>query len=159
MTDPITSRVRRIERGEDPQCLGMFPSGYAILSNQQPEPITGCCMLLPRVPTGADTVPAGLHEMAERDRAAFLLDLSRLGDAVLAATDAEQVNYLILCNQVPALHGHVVPRFASEDPAKRLMDPFAAYDFPNARKADATTTDAELYARLRDAVGADAPPG
>lgn len=159
--DPITNRVLRIERGEDPQCLGTFESGYAILSNQQPEPIKGCCMLLPRVPDGRDAVPTALHEMPEADRVAFLLDLTRLGDAVRRATDAEQVNYLILCNQVPALHGHVVPRYAHEEAAKRMMDPFAAYDFAAAPVADAKDKDAVLYWAVREALasqGASAPP-
>jgi len=146
MTNPIANRVARIERGEDPQLLARMPSGYAILANQQPGAITGCCMLLP-----TPVVPS-VNDLDERARAAFMTDLVRLGDAVLEATGAERINYLILCNQVPELHGHVVPRFASEDPAKRRLAPFEAYDFPNARKADATGPDADLAARLRTAL-------
>lgn len=50
------------------------------------------------------------------------------------------------------MHAHVVPRFAGEDPAKRLLDPFAVYDFAGARRADATGEDADLFARLREAI-------
>lgn len=142
-TNPIAARVERIKRGDDPQLLARMPSGYAVLANQQPLALPGCCMLLP------DPTPPTLNAMAPADRARFLADLALIGDAVLAATGAEHVNYLILCNQVPALHGHCVPRYAAEDPALRLMDPFAAYDFPLAPRADVLGPHAQLHANLR----------
>jgi len=142
----ITNRVARIERGEDPQLIGRLPSGYAILANQQPEPLTGCCMLLP-----SPTAPS-VNELEPEARARFMTDLVLLGDAVLDATGAERINYLILCNQVTELHGHVVPRFTSEDPELRKRGPFEAYDFPGARRADAEGRDSELLGRLRDAL-------
>lgn len=143
---PISNRAERLRRGEDPQFIARMPSGWAILANQQPGPITGCCMLIP------DPVVAHVNDLDQAARAAFMTDLVTLGDAVLAATGAERINYLILCNQVPELHGHVVPRFATEDPAKRRLGPFEAYDFPNARKADAAGEDATLLARLRQSL-------
>lgn len=144
---PIANRVDRIVRGDDPQLIARMPSGWAILSNQQPGPITGCCMLLP------DPVVSSVNDLDASARAAFMTDFVTLGDAVLEATGAERINYLILCNQVPELHGHCVPRFAGEEPEKRKLGPFEAYDFPNARKADATGPDAELLARLKAALG------
>lgn len=143
---PISGRVERLRRGEDPQLIGRMASGWAILANQQPGPITGCCMLLP------DPVVVSVNDLAAADRAAFMTDLVTLGDAVLAATGAERINYLILCNQVPELHGHVVPRFAGEDPEARRLGPFEAYDFPGARRADAEGADQPLLARLRAAL-------
>lgn len=143
MTHAITHRVARLRAGDDPQFIARLRSGWAILANQQPEPITGCCMLLP------DPVVPALNDLAPADRAAFLTDLALLGDAVRAATGAERINYLILCNQVPELHGHAIPRFAAEDPDKRRQGPFEAYDFPGARKADALGQDAPLLARLQ----------
>lgn len=158
MIDPITNRINRIKAGNDPQAFGRLRTGWAILANQQPEPITGCCMLLPEIPedllagSSCGPTPAGLNDLPPAARSAFLADVALLGDAVLAATGCEQLNYLILCNQVPVLHAHVIPRFAGEDPGKRLMDPFAAYDFAGARRADANGTDAALFGRLRDAL-------
>lgn len=146
MTNPIANRVERIKAGDDPQVLAKLPSGYAILANQQPAPIRGCCMLL------ADPTPAHLNDLGEAERSQFLADLALLGDAVSEATGCARLNYLILCNQVPWLHGHVVPRFESEDPALFLKDPFAAYDFAAAPKADAAGPDRELHAALRDAL-------
>lgn len=146
MSGAISARVARSRAGEDPELLAELPSGYAILGKYQPPPIRGCCMLLPRevVPSPNDLPPAA--------RAQFFADLVLVGDAILEATGAERINYLVLCNQVPELHGHCVPRFASEDPALRLLGPFEAYDFGAAPVADARGADRELHARLRAAL-------
>lgn len=155
--DPITNRVNRIKRGDDPQAIGRMRSGWAILSNQQPEGIEGCCMLLPDLPadlladSGCLPTPAHLNDLPHEARAAFLTDVALLGDVITAATGCERLNYLMLCNQFPVLHAHIVPRFAAEDAAKRLGDPFAVYDFPGARRAEAHGADAALFSRLRSA--------
>lgn len=153
-TTAIHARVDRLRAGQDPQLIARLTSGWAILGNQQPGPITGCCMLLPDLPSDVSPVatPAHLNDLPHAARAAFLTDLARLGDAVQRATACERLNYEILCNQVPTLHGHVIPRFATEDPAKRLMAPFAAYDFGAARRADVSGPDRELLGRLREAM-------
>ena len=147
---PIARRVERIIRGEDPQLIARLPGGWAILANQQPGPLTGCCMLLP------DPVVSSVNDLDGPSRTRFMSDFVRLGDAVLEATGAERINYLILCNQVEELHGHVVPRFAAEDPAARKLGPFEAYDFPGARRADASEggVDHLLLQRLRSALQA-----
>ena len=100
-------------------------------------------MLLP------DPVVPSLQDLAAAARAASLGDLARLGDAVLDATGAEHVNDLILANQVPELHGHVVPGFASEDPGKRLRDPLEANDFGSSPIANPSGAHRELFERLR----------
>lgn len=150
---PITARLARITAGEDPHVIGRLTSGWAILGNQQPAPITGCCMLLP------DPIVSSVNDLSDSGRAAFMVDFVRLGDAVLAATGAERINYLILCNQVPELHGHVIPRFPTEDPIARRQGPFEAYDFPGARGADAVDggPDADLLARLKAALSPGSP--
>ncbi len=139
---PISARVARIRAGDDPQLLMRLPSGYAILGKHQPDAVQGCCMLLP------EPVVSSPNDLGHAARAQFFSDLVLIGDAILAVTGAERINYLVLCNQVPELHGHCIPRFANEDPKKRLMGPFEAYDFGSARIADATGTDRELHARL-----------
>lgn len=141
---PIANRVQRIMNGADPELIAEMPSGYAILGKYQPEPITGCCMLLPR------DVVASPNDLDHHQRAAFFSDLVLLGDAIMAVTASERINYLVLCNQVPELHGHCVPRFAAEDPAKRKQGPFEAYDFGAARVADAQGQDQQLHAKLRE---------
>ncbi len=97
----------------------------------------------------ADPVVSSPNDLSPERRAQFFSDLTLLGDAILKVTGAERINYLVLCNQVPELHGHCVPRFANEDPAARLLGPFEAYDFSQARVADVAGRDAELHAELK----------
>jgi diadenosine tetraphosphate (Ap4A) HIT family hydrolase len=59
--------------------------------------------------------------------------MARLGDAVLAETGGERINYEILGNVEPALHAHVIPRHASEDPALRTK-PVWLHDWATATK-------------------------
>lgn len=138
----ISRRVARIRAGDDPELLARMPGGWAILGKYQPEPVRGCCMLLP------DPVVPSPNDLEPGARERFLGDLVLLGDAILGVTGAERINYLVLCNQVPELHGHCIPRFAAEEPARRLQGPFEAYDFGAARVADARGRDAELHAAL-----------
>lgn len=145
---PISSRVQRILDGEDPQLIAEMPSGYAILGKYQPAAVNGCCMLLPRL--GEDgAVVSSPNDLSDEERGRFFADLTLLGDAILEVTGAERINYLVLCNQVPELHGHCIPRFAGEDPELRLKGPFEAYDFGSARVADAHGQDRDLHAQLR----------
>ncbi len=140
--DAISARVRRIRAGEDPSLLLTLPSGHAVLNLNQPPAIRGCCLLLP------DPVVGAVNDLAEPARQLFFADFARLGDAVLAVTGAERINYLILCNQVPELHGHCIPRFRAEDPQRRNLGPFEAYDFGTAPALDLDHGDRELHARL-----------
>jgi len=144
----ISRRISRIRAGDDPALLAPLPSGFAIFGKYQPEALRGACMLL------ADPVVSSPNDLSSEERARFWSDLTLLGDAVLAATGAERVNYLVLCNQVPELHGHVIPRYAEEDPEKRLLGPFEAYAFNDAPEADVVGRDAELFQALSSALQA-----
>ena len=148
---PISNRVQRILNENDPELIAEMPSGYAILGKYQPDEINGCCMLLPRLGESG-VVVSSPNDLDERSRAQFFADLTLLGDAIIEVTGCERINYLVLCNQVPELHGHCVPRFATEDPEKRKQGPFEAYDFGNARVADAHGDDRHLHASLRAAL-------
>lgn len=139
----IARRVARARAGQDPELIARIPSGFAILGKHQPAPIRGACMLLPH------EVVASPNDLAPAARERFFGDLVLLGDAILEVTGAERINYLVLCNQVPELHGHCVPRFASEDPALRPLGPFEAYDFARAPIADARGADRQLHEALR----------
>jgi diadenosine tetraphosphate (Ap4A) HIT family hydrolase len=86
-------------------------SGWAVLGD--PQILPGYCLLLP------DPVVPHLNVLSGAARAAFLHDMARLGDAVLAVTSAERINYEILGNVEPALHAHVIPRYAWEPPERR----------------------------------------
>ena len=97
-----------------------------------------------------DPVVPSVNDLEADARVGFMVDLIRLGDAVLEVTGAERVNYLILCNQVPELHAHVIPRFPSEDPGSRRQGPFEAYDFDDATPVEPGGAHADLVRALRE---------
>lgn len=111
MSTAIHRQVEAARRGELARVVARMVSGWAVLGD--PQITRGYCLLLP------DPVVPHLNSLAAEARAQFLRDMAALGDAVLAVTGAERINYEILGNVEPALHAHVIPRHASEDPALR----------------------------------------
>jgi len=67
-----------------------------------------------------------LNDLDINARARFLVDMSLLGDAVAACTEADRINYEILRNAEPALHAHVWPR-RRDEPAAFRHGPVARY--------------------------------
>lgn len=145
MATAIHRQVDAARRGELARVIARMPSGWAVLGD--PQITAGYCLLLP------DPVVPDLNALTGAARAQFLADMARLGDAVLAETGAERVNYEILGNVEPALHAHVIPRHASED-AERRRQPVWLHDWSEAPAFDAAGHDGlrqRLAARLRDA--------
>ena len=94
-----------------------------------PQVIAGYCLLLP------DPVVEDLNSLATEARAAFLADMARVGDALLALTGALRINYAIYGNLEPALHAHVFPRRADEPTELRTAQPWA-WDWARAAAYD-----------------------
>ncbi|HET8691037.1 MAG TPA: hypothetical protein VFM30_02820 [Steroidobacteraceae bacterium] len=140
MTTAIHRRVDALRAGRDPSFVARLGSGWAVLGERQFLP--GYCLLL------ADPVVATLNDLAGEARAAFLGDITALGDAVLAATGALRVNYAIFGNLEPALHAHVIPRFHDEPAELRTAHPWA-YDW-----GAAPAFDPEQHRDLRDRIHA-----
>ena len=95
-----------------------------------PQITRGYCLLLP------DPVVPHLNSLTGETRAQFVRDMTTLGDAILAVTGAERINYEILGNVEPALHAHVIPRHASEDPDLRKKAVWL-HDWSSAPSVDA----------------------
>ena len=127
MPTEIHRQVEAARRGELPRVIARMPSGWAVLGD--PQITRGYCLLLP------DPVVPDLNSLTGEARLQFLDDMTRLGDAVLAETGAERINYEILGNVEPALHAHVIPRHASEDPGLRKK-PVWLHDWKAAPPAD-----------------------
>ena len=108
-----------------------------------PQVLPGYCLLLP------DPVVPHLNAMLPAAQAAFLADMARLGDAVLARTGAVRINYALFGNVEPALHAHVFPRLANEPPGHREAHPWS-YDWSRARPFDAALDGALLHALRAD---------
>lgn len=119
----IMERVTLARNGANDKVICRMPSGWAVMGDVQFLP--GYCLLLP------DPVVASLNDLDAKARAVYLLDMARIGDAVLQATGAVRMNYEILGNSEPELHCHIFPRYASEPDDKRRM-PAWFYDWKNA---------------------------
>lgn len=111
MATAIHVQVEAARNGSLTRVVARMKSGWAVLGD--PQITRGYCLLLP------DPVVPDLNSLTGDGREQFLRDMAALGDAVLAVTGAERINYEILGNVEPALHAHVIPRHASEDPALR----------------------------------------
>jgi diadenosine tetraphosphate (Ap4A) HIT family hydrolase len=119
----IHTQVTAAREGRDPRVIARLFSGWAVFGEQQF--VRGYSLLLP------DPVVPNLNALGARERIAFLSDMSRLGDALLKVTGAARINYAIFGNQDPALHAHVIPRYADEPGALRTAQPWA-YDWSTA---------------------------
>ncbi len=119
----IMERVEQARNGTNDKVICRMPSGWAVMGDVQFLP--GYCLLLP------DPVVASLNDLDADARATYLLDMARIGDAVLQATGALRMSYEILGNSEPELHCHIFPRYASEPDDKRKM-PAWFYDWKNA---------------------------
>jgi diadenosine tetraphosphate (Ap4A) HIT family hydrolase len=126
-------------RDGDARVIARMPSGWAMFGERQFLP--GYALLLP------DPVVADIHSLAQPERTQFLIDMTELGAALLAVSGALRINYAIFGNLEPALHAHVVPRYADEPAALRIAHPWA-YDWDAARKYE-RAVDAPLQLALR----------
>ncbi|MCY1435093.1 hypothetical protein D9M71_511730 [compost metagenome] len=119
----ISQRVALARTGANDKVICRMASGWAVMGDVQFLP--GYCLLLP------DPVVASLNDLDAEARASYLLDMARIGDAVLQATGAVRINYEILGNTEPELHCHIFPRYASEPEHNRKM-PVWFYDWKTA---------------------------
>jgi diadenosine tetraphosphate (Ap4A) HIT family hydrolase len=139
LSTAIHRRVADARAGRDPTVLGRCASGWAVFGHQQF--VNGYLLLLP------DPVVPDLNALTPEKRAQFLLDMSRLGDALMRTTSPVRINYAIFGNVEPALHAHVIPRYRTEPDDMRTQQPWA-YDWNAAPVFDATAA-APLVKSLR----------
>jgi diadenosine tetraphosphate (Ap4A) HIT family hydrolase len=129
-------------RAGDARVIASLPSGWALFGERQF--VRGYVLLLP------DPVVPDVNCLGATARAQFLLDMTRLGDALIAVTGALRINYAIFGNLEPALHAHIVPRYADEPAAFRTQHPWA-YDW-NAAPVFEPQGFRDLAAALRGAL-------
>jgi len=140
----IHNNVEACRVGAFPPLICRVPSGWAVLCNMQY--LRGYTILLP------DPVLPDLNALDRAARAAYLLDMAIIGDALMEVTGAFRINYAIMGNSEPALHAHIVPRFMAEPDQYRKNQPWS---YPP-EIIDGTPfdprRDADLQARLREAI-------
>jgi diadenosine tetraphosphate (Ap4A) HIT family hydrolase len=134
----IHEQVIAAREGRDPRVIARLFSGWAVFGEQQF--LRGYALLLP------DPVVPSLNALGAKERSQFLLDMSRLGDALLKVTGALRINYAIFGNLEPALHAHVIPRYGDEPEKLRTSQPWA-YDW-----STAPIFDRAVYHELADAL-------
>jgi len=147
MSTAIHHAVEAARGGRNPSLIARMPSGWAVMGD--PQVLRGYSLLLP------DPVVPSLNSLDAAQRVAFLLDMVRLGDALLKSTGCARVNYEILGNLEPALHAHVVPRYADE-PETHRTKPVWTYDW-KARPPFDSARDDGLRQAIRAAIVSDAP--
>jgi diadenosine tetraphosphate (Ap4A) HIT family hydrolase len=123
----IHRRVETARQGTNPTVICQVSSGWVVLCDVQAVP--GQSILLP------DRVVPDLNALAMEQRINFLQDMTVLGDALLKVTGAVRINYEILGNAEPALHAHVIPRYANESEDKRSK-PIWFYDWNSSPQFD-----------------------
>lgn len=128
MPTAIHRAVEAAQRGENPRVIARVASGWVVLGD--PQVLRGYCLLLP------DPVVPHLNALDNSARSLFLHDMVALGDALLKVTGCCRINYEMLGNLEPALHAHVVPRYADEPPGFRTR-PVWTYDWSTAPTFDA----------------------
>jgi diadenosine tetraphosphate (Ap4A) HIT family hydrolase len=134
----IHTQVTAARDGRDPRVIARLFSGWAVFGERQF--LRGYALLLP------DPVVPTLNALGAQERSAFLLDMARVGDALLKVTGAVRINYAIFGNVEPALHAHVIPRYGDEAEKLRVAQPWA-YDWDAAPAFDRT-----LYQELAEAL-------
>ncbi len=107
--EPETAIHRQVidaREGREPRVIARLFSGWALFGERQF--VRGYVLLLP------DPVVPTLNALGTQQRIQYMLDMTRLGDALLKATGALRINYAVFGNQDPALHAHVIPRYLDE---------------------------------------------
>jgi diadenosine tetraphosphate (Ap4A) HIT family hydrolase len=145
MSTGIHEQVDAAAAGRLTRVIARMASGWAVLGD--PQILPGYSLLLP------DPVVPHLNALTGLARDRFLTDMATLGDAVLAVTNAERINYEILGNVEPALHAHVIPRYAWEAEALRRT-PVWSHDWAAAPRVDLSRD-----GPLLQALAARLPPG
>lgn len=120
MPTAIHRKIRDAERGHLPQAICRLPTGWVIAGDVQH--LRGYCVFL------SDPVARDFNALSLDQRARYAVDCSRVGDALLSL-GAYRINYETWGNLDPALHTHIVPRYAAEPDDLRVQTPRQAYDW------------------------------
>lgn len=141
MPTAIHEKIRLADSGRLPQAILKLQSGWVIAGDRQP--LQGYCMLL------ADPVATDFNALNEPRRAQYAMDMGRVGDGLKKILGSYRINYETWGNLAPALHTHIVPRYAHEPDDLRVKTPRQAYDWDAGRPFDLTQDETWLN-KLRE---------
>jgi diadenosine tetraphosphate (Ap4A) HIT family hydrolase len=137
----IHQSVALANAGKHPSAIIRLKSGWVVAADTQP--VDGYCLLL------SDPVVKDLNALPEAARAQWALDMTRVGDALLHVKGALRINYETWGNLDPALHTHIVPRYANEPEDKRVKPVVVGYD-PKLSRNFGTAEDKIFVEKMRD---------
>jgi diadenosine tetraphosphate (Ap4A) HIT family hydrolase len=141
-------RIGSALRGKNPLVMARMRSGFAVIGDTQLLP--GYSVLLTDDPSVDH-----LTDLDWDHRKQFLFDLALLGEAVESACRANglrRINYEVLGNGWPVLHGHVHPRYDWE-PEERQTWPVWLYP-SEVREAPENAYSDERHGGLRATIAA-----
>src|SRR5262252_1323542 len=95
--EPLTAihaQVVAAREGRDPRVIARLFSGWVVFGQQQF--VRGYALLLP------DPVVPSLNALGAKERSQFLMDMTKVGDALLKVCGALRINYAIYGNLEPA---------------------------------------------------------
>jgi len=136
-------------RGANPKVMARMRTGFAVIGDTQHLP--GYSLLLTD-----DLEVNHLTDLPWSRRRDFLFDLSLVGEAVFAVTreqGANRINYEVLGNSWPHLHGHVHARYEWE-PRDKIGGPVWRYPKERRNAAEHAYDDAR-HGELRAAITAE----
>jgi diadenosine tetraphosphate (Ap4A) HIT family hydrolase len=139
-------RIGSALRGENPLVMARMRSGFAVIGDTQHLP--GYSLLLTDDPAANH-----LTDLEWERRMQFLFDMSLIGQAVERACRPDglrRVNYEVLGNSIPHLHGHVHARYDWEPPDK-VGGPVWRYP-KDVRNDSAAAYSDERHGELRAAI-------
>jgi diadenosine tetraphosphate (Ap4A) HIT family hydrolase len=148
-TDSRADPIGSAHRGENPLVMARMRSGFAVIGDTQHLP--GYSLLLTDDPSVNH-----LTDLAWEGRREFLFDLALLGEAVERVCrphGLRRINYEVLGNSWPVLHGHVHARYEWEPPDK-ISGP--VWDYPkDVRDDPAHAYSDKKHGELRAAITAE----
>jgi len=113
----IHEDVLAAREGREPRVITRLYSGWVLFGKQQF--VRGYALLLP------DPVVPTINVLGAKERGQFLMDMTKVGDALMKVAGALRVNYAMFGNVEPALHAHIVPRYLDEPEDMRAAHPWA----------------------------------
>lgn len=150
MTTMIHRRVAKANVGDNPYAIIKLKSGWVVIGDVQP--LDGYCLLL------SDPVASDLNSLSEADRVQYCLDMTRIGDALLATTNAYRINYETWGNSEAALHTHIMPRYLDEPEDKRRRPTSYGYDWKTSRPYD-PKNDRAFIEKMKEFLAPYSPQG
>jgi diadenosine tetraphosphate (Ap4A) HIT family hydrolase len=141
-------RIGAALRGDNPLVMARMRGGFAVIGDTQHLP--GYSLLL-----ADDPSVDHLTDLDWERRTSFLFDLALLGEAVERTCrpyGLRRMNYEVLGNSMPFLHGHVHPRYEWEPP-ERIGGPVWRYSKKERNSPEHVYSD-EKHGELRAAITA-----